>query len=194
MTDWGRRPLTREQTSYARFDSRYLLPLRDLLAEQLRERDRWREAAESFALLPALTPTDRQFDPDGFWRMKDARTLSPQELAVLRELYLWRDEQARAADLPPFKVIDDRGLVLLSRTQPRDMSELRLGDWQKRRYGRQMLEAIARGLRAPAPQPPARPHNNGFRPDAAVRVAALIGSGPGALRQPRSAASKATSC
>ena len=48
LTDWGQRPLTAAQLSYARLDSHYLLPLRDLLSEALREKKRWREAQEAF--------------------------------------------------------------------------------------------------------------------------------------------------
>ena len=48
LTDWGRRPLTGEQLSYARLDTHYLMPLRDLLADELRARRRWREASEAF--------------------------------------------------------------------------------------------------------------------------------------------------
>jgi ribonuclease D len=168
LTDWGRRPLTTEQLSYARLDTHYLMPLRDLLAKELLARRRWREASETFAALPDLVPVDRPFDPEGFWRNREARSLSPQELAVLRELYLWRDGQARALDLPPFKVVDDRVLVQLSRNQPRELRNLGLSPWQARRFGADVLEAIARGQTAVAPTFPARSHSNGHRPDPAA--------------------------
>ncbi len=168
LTDWGHRPLTAEQLSYARLDTHYLMPLRDLLAGELQERGRWREAAEAFDALPDLVPVDRPFDPEGFWRNREARSLSPRELAVLRELFLWRDEQARALDLPVFKVIDDRVLVRLSRNQPREPRDLRLSAWQARRFGDQVLEAIARGLTAEPPAFPARARNDGHRPDPAA--------------------------
>ncbi len=48
LTDWGQRPLTPAQLSYARLDSHYLLALRDLLSAALQERKRWREAQEAF--------------------------------------------------------------------------------------------------------------------------------------------------
>ena len=87
---------------------------------------------------------------------------------MLRELYLWRDEQARALDLPPFKVVDDRVLVQLSRRQPRELRELGLSSWQARRFGPQVLEAIARGRTAVPPTFPARAHVDGHRPDPAA--------------------------
>ena len=113
-------------------------------------------------------PVDRPWDPEGFWRNREARSLGPQELAVLRELYLWRDGQARALDLPAFKVVDDRVLIQLSRNQPRELRYLGLSPWQARRFGAQVLEAIARGRTAVPPTFPARSHNDGHRPDPAA--------------------------
>lgn len=168
LTDWGRRPLTAAQLSYARMDTRFLLPLRDLLARELEARKRWREAQEAFAALPAVAFVEKPFDPDGFWRMKRARDLRADELAVLRELYLWRDEQARAADRPPFKIVGDDALVQLSQLQPRRLPDLPLSPRQVQQYGKAILAAIARGRAAAPPQPPARPHNGNGRPDPEV--------------------------
>lgn len=168
LTDWGQRPLTPAQLSYARLDTHFLLPLRDLLARELQARKRWREAQETFAGLPDLVFVEKPFDPDGFWRLKNARDLRPSELAVLRELYLWRDEQARTLDRPPFKIIGDDALIRLSQLQPQRISDLPLSPHQTQHYGRMILAAISRGRRAPAPQPPGRPHNGNGRPDAEV--------------------------
>jgi ribonuclease D len=165
LTDWGHRPLSHEQLNYARLDSHYLLPLRDLLSERLRARRRWREAQESFLALPEIVPEEKSFDPDGFWRNKGARDLGQRELAILRELYLWRDRQARVMDRPPFKVLNDALLVRLSREQPRQSGELPLNAAQTRRFGQEILAAIARGQAAPTPQFPARLRSGNGRPD-----------------------------
>ena len=42
-TNWGKRPLTPEQITYAQMDTRYLL-LRELLIDELKQRKRWEEA------------------------------------------------------------------------------------------------------------------------------------------------------
>ena len=165
LTDWGHRPLTAEQLSYARLDSHYLLALRDLLTQDLHARRRWREAQEAFAALADVTYVEKPFDPDGFWRIKAARDLRPGELAILRELYLWRDEQERGLDRPPFKVLGDEALVRLSQYQPRRLADLNLSPWQARTFGPAVLEAINRGRSAPPPRPPARSSNSNGRPD-----------------------------
>lgn len=169
LTDWGQRPLSAAQLSYARLDSHYLFDLRDLLAKELRARKRWREAEEAFSALPQVEFAEKHFDPEGFWRLRGARTLQPQELAVLRELYLWRDEQARRLDRPPFKVLGDDVLVLLSQRQPRRLEELPLSARQITSFGRSLLAAIARG-RAAAPPLPPRPQPGNGRPDPLVQA------------------------
>lgn len=168
LTDWGRRPLTSQQLSYARLDSRYLLPLRDLLAQELQSRRRWREAQEAFAELPDLVYTEKPFDPDGFWRSKVVRDLRPHELAVFRELYLWRDQQARALDQPPFKVLTDQLLGQLSQEQPTRLADLNLSPRLADRFGTSLLAAIARGRAAAPPQPPPQRRNGEGRPDLAT--------------------------
>lgn len=165
LTDWSQRPLTSSQLSYARLDSHYLLPLRDMLTAALQERKRWREAQEAFAGLPGITYVEKHFDPDGFWRMKGARDLSPAELGILRELYLWRDDQARLVDRPPFKVLGDETLIQLSRLQPEHPFELPMSPRQIDQFGLDVLKAIERGRSAAPPVPPARPQNGNGRPD-----------------------------
>ena len=162
LTDWGHRPLDAAQLSYARLDTHYLLPLRDLLIGELRQRRRWREAQDAFAALPQVTYVEKPFDPDGFWRIKRARELHGQELAVLRRLYLWRDEQARKLDRPPFKVLGDERLVDMCQQPPTRMTDLPLNARQAEQFGRAILAAVAAGRTDPAPQPPARlSHGNG---------------------------------
>jgi ribonuclease D len=170
LTDWSQRPLTSAQLSYARLDSHYLIPLRDLLTEALKERKRWREAQETFDALPGITYVEKPFDPDGFWRIRGARDLAPAELAILRELYLWRDDQARLMDRPPFKVLGDESLIQLSRLQPEEPFELPFSPRLIDQFGLDVLHAVARGRQAPPPTPPVRPQNGNGRPDPQVQA------------------------
>ncbi len=170
LTDWGRRPLTDSQLSYARLDSRYLIPLRDRLEVLLRERRRWEEAQETFAELPSIEYFEKPFDPEGFWRIPGARELQPGELAVLRELYLWREQQAQESNRPLFKVLADRQLISMSRLRPTRMEDLSLSSWQIERFGRALIRAIARGQAARPPMPKARLRMGNGRPDPHVQA------------------------
>jgi ribonuclease D len=168
--DWGRRPLNRELLAYAQLDTHYLLLLREQQEAELRDRNRWEEALESFARLPQVEWVEKPFDADGFWGLPGARDLSPSALAVLQQLFLWREQQARKEDRPPFKIVDQRTLVGIGRQQPADLEALRriggMTSGQTRRYGTAILQAVARGRKAPAPEPPKRGNGNGYgRPD-----------------------------
>jgi len=168
--DWGKRPLSPEQLDYARLDTHYLLPLRDVLLAELRALGREEEAREEFARLAQTTPPPNEFDPEGFWRIKGAHDLPPRGVAVLRELYLYRDEQARRRNRPPFKVFSDAAMVRVSQVRPGNRAELArikgMSDYVVRRYGDGILRVVARGLRARPPQLPRRSNNH--RPDEAV--------------------------
>ena len=118
-SDWGRRPLTGEQLAYAALDTRYLLPLFDLLAGELAARGALEEAWQESARIAAVEPRERVFDPEGWRRLKGARELDPAGRAVLRALFLAREERARAADRPPFKVLGEAPMLEIARRRPR---------------------------------------------------------------------------
>lgn len=162
--DWGRRPLPPELLDYARLDTHYLLELRDRLAAELEARSRLESFRELCDWLTTLPPSAPGFDPEGFWRLANGQRLNPQQVAVLRELYLFRDREARRRDRPPFKVLSDRTLVAIAQALPRDPEALAqlpgMTKGQMRRYGRGLLQAVARGLQATPPR-----RRRGPRPD-----------------------------
>ncbi|HIQ02195.1 MAG TPA: ribonuclease D, partial [Anaerolineales bacterium] len=153
--NWGKRPLEPAALAYARLDTHYLLPLRDLQAEALERMGRAEEAYEVFARLTKTPPATVPFGPEAFWRVKGGRDLTERERAVLWELYRWRDRVARERNCPPFRVIGDRTLVAIAQVQPRTveaLSEIRgLTRRLVHRYGRALLAAVARGEAGPVP-------------------------------------------
>src|SRR5690606_1024860 len=98
----------------------------------------------------------REVDPQALYR--DAKLgwkLSRQQLAVLRALYSWREEQARARDVPRNRILREHSLWPLARTQPADLSSLaRIEDMHPRTL-RQDGETILRLIREAAATPPA---------------------------------------
>jgi ribonuclease D len=157
-SDWGRRPLTNGQLAYAFADVQHLLVLREALGARLAERGLLSEAEAEFARLTAKEPRPRQFDPDGWQKMKAARTLDGCGRGVLREMYLLRDRRARELNRPPFKVLSDLLLAEVARRQPRTEEEvLRIPGAQAavlRRLAPQILEAVRSGQSgAPPPRP-----------------------------------------
>jgi len=157
-SDWGRRPLSPEQLLYAFADVQHLLPLRDRLMARLEQRALLSEAEAEFARLTAKEPRAREFDPDGWQKMKVARTLDARGRGVLREMYLLRDRRAREINRPPFKVLSDLLLAEVARRQPRTEEEvLRIPGAQPavlRRLAPQILDAVRAGQSgAPPPRP-----------------------------------------
>jgi len=161
--DWGRRPLSAEQLEYARRDTHYLLALRDLQKAELEQRGYWEEAREEFERLTRVEPMPRRFDPDAYWNIKGARDLDAQRLGALRELFRWRNEQARREDRPPFKVLSDAQLLQLAQelpSSPTALARLGVAEVALRRYSHALLAAIARGATAAhlaRPRPRTRP-------------------------------------
>ena len=123
-SDWGRRPLNPQQLEYAFADVRWLLPLREKLGAQLVEKGLQHEADAEFGRLISKQARLREFDPDGWQRMKAARALDGKGRAVLRELFLLRDARAREVDRPPFKVLSDLFLAEVARRLPKTEEEL----------------------------------------------------------------------
>lgn len=156
--DWAKRPLTPAQIEYARFDTHYLLPLRDRLADALQRAGRWEEALEACAHLACTTHPGTNGGLHGFWSLANARRLEPRQAAALRELYAWRDQMARQLDRPAFKILSDEALLGLARAQPRVAEDLRhVPDLPPRladRYGPAILAALER---ARSMEPPPRP-------------------------------------
>lgn len=170
--DWGHRPLSAEQITYAREDTHYLLRLRDLQMEELQSQGRVEEAREEFERLTHIEPTPRRFDPDAYWNIKGARDLDPTRLGILRELYRFRDTQARKENRPPFKVISDATLVRIAQARPTSAHALAhlegVPEFVLRRYSHALLKAVAHGTATPqvaSPHPHSR--NNNFLDHAA---------------------------
>jgi len=166
--NWTKRPLTCAQLAYAQMDTHFLIPLRETLGEELRLQGKLEEAQEIFVRESRVRVPERIFDPEGFWSLRGARELSKQELAVLRELCIMRDEEAARRNQPPFKVLSSEMLCRLAKAAPTTMTELRdvkgVPPRAIDRMGSRLLQAIDIGRKAPLPQPPRR----GPRTEAAI--------------------------
>ena len=112
-SDWSRRPLSAQQLSYAVNDTRFLEPLAQYLARELSERGRLEWHVESCRAMVQSTGHDKSRDPDDAWRISGAGRLTRRQLAYLREIWLWRDEHARRANQPPFKVFGNQQILEL---------------------------------------------------------------------------------
>jgi len=148
-SDWSLRPLRENQLEYAAADVKYLIRLTEKVERDLKRANRLDWAYEEFAALTRRAWPLREFDRLGYLKIKGAKNLDPNRLAVLRELFLVRDRRAREVDRPAFKVLGNRTLLELCQSLPRSQSDLRnikgVTDLIIRRMGRELLDAVERG-------------------------------------------------
>ena len=123
--DWSRRPLSSAMREYAVLDTCHLEALASILSERLDALGRLPWMHEECARLETVRWKDRRDDePEPYRRTKGARALDRAGLAVLRELWEWRDAIARQRDRPLFKVLRDETLVALAATPPATVGDL----------------------------------------------------------------------
>jgi ribonuclease D len=150
-SDWSHRPLRESQLTYAAADVTYLLELTERMEKELKDAGRLEWAQEEFQTLRQREWPEREFDRLGYLRVKGARLLDPSALSVLRELYLMRDRRARQLDRPPFKVLGNRTLLEIAQSQPTKAASLGrikgVTELILRRFGRDILAAVARGMK-----------------------------------------------
>jgi ribonuclease D len=150
--DWAKRPLTPRMEAYARNDTHYLAKLAALLQRQLSEKGRLRWAEESCQRLIAECAIPSEPQPDLVWRVKGSHKLSRPALAVLRELWLWRESEAIGGNKPPFFVLSHEVLVEIAAAavEQRSFADLLPRHFSGRRHeglGRAILAGLARSPR-----------------------------------------------
>lgn len=112
--DWARRPLTERMENYARHDTHYLRPLAQRLTADLTEKQRLDWHRESCARLIVDCTQPPPDVSNTVWRIKGSSGLNRTALAVLRELWRWREGEAIAANRPPFFILAHEKLVAIA--------------------------------------------------------------------------------
>jgi len=150
-TDWRRRPLTEAQINYALEDVRYLLPLYDRLTDVLTRRQRleWFEQEQIDWQQNIVDAQDRK----DWRRVSGIGTLNARNLAIVRELWLWRQEEAKRLNQPAKRLLRDDLLVEIAKRktdQPDQILAIRgLQRGDLRRKADELADCVRRGLEAP---------------------------------------------
>lgn len=168
-SDWSKRPLTDAQLEYAGDDVRYLGALADRLAAKLKEIGRKDWHVESCERMVEATGQENGRDPEEAWRIKGVSKLTHHEMVFAREIWRWRESEARRSDRPPFKVLGNQALIdLAAWAAKHTRTPLERGPKLPRNCRGKRLAALKRAIRraheTPKSQWPALHKSRGKKP------------------------------
>jgi ribonuclease D len=122
-TDWRRRPLSDRQLEYALQDVADLEAIRTKIYSRLEKLNRlgWLE----FEL--AVWQDDLEaFETSERWRRVSGLSgMSPKALAIVREVWHWRDAEADRRDWPPRRILRDDLIIELAKRATSDPKRIR---------------------------------------------------------------------
>jgi ribonuclease D len=147
-TDWRRRPLTSNQIEYALDDVRYLGEMAAKLRARLDELGRasWLESE----MASWISDVEATRQGERWWKVSGTSGLSRRGLAIVRELWRWRESEAERRDCPTRRVLRDDLIIELAKRKSADPKQIRAlrgmerGDLQ--RALPQLAAAVARAL------------------------------------------------
>ena len=155
-TDWRRRPLSQRQIEYALDDVRYLSEMRDILHARLNKLERrawldqetaaWQEEIEHYLTCER-------------WRRISGNSgLSRRSLAIVRELWRWREAEAERRNRPAKRVLRDDLIIELAKRRTAEANRIKAIRGMERgdlkRFLPQIAQSIERGLELPQDELP----------------------------------------
>lgn len=160
--NWARRPLSSAMLAYAINDTRHLHALAEIFGAKLDELGRRAWFEQSCERAIRATEIIKEKDMDEAWRISGSGALRGRPAAILREIWRWRDAEARAVDRPPFHILNNERMIEIARdvdggkrSTPHHLKGSRL---------RRFHEAIDRALAMPESEWPVFVRSNRSRP------------------------------
>jgi ribonuclease D len=155
FTDWSHRPLSKRQLEYALADVTHLRVIYEWMKARLEKTGRSAWVAEEVAALQ--DPSLYRLDPEMAWKRLKPRTNSKKFLALLAALAAWREREAQARDIPRGRVLKDEALSEIAAHPPETGEALERiravpKGFANSRLGKGLMEALAAGAHAPAPE------------------------------------------
>ncbi len=157
-TDWKRRPLSEMQIDYALQDVIHLEPLYKKLMQRLKDMERTSWLEEEITLWEdglIKSETEPQWQ-----RVAGITNLNRQALAIVREIWIWRDQEACRRDRSPKRILPDDLLIEVAKRGTADMKRLKAIRGMESRTANGALqpigEAVERALELPKDQWPER--------------------------------------
>ncbi len=157
-SNWLQRPLSLKQFQYALNDVIFLPRVRDEIISKAEALDHREWLSEEMKLYDDPQIYDDPPVNQVYSKVKGSGRLKRSELAILRELTAWREQEARNRNRPRRHIIPDEPLITLATHQPTSIDTLKqncgLSPRAAQRYGQPLLIAVKKGLQiAPTDYP-----------------------------------------
>lgn len=156
--DWSTRPLPESWLVYAALDVEFLIELWGVMRLALEEAGKYEWALQEFEHVRRTTKPIERVDP---WRRTSGMHALKKsaELAIVRQLWLARDELAREIDLAPGRLLPDTAIVSIAtdaHEYAEKLSELpALRTRQVKKYSDRWINAAQIALKLPTSEYPA---------------------------------------
>ena len=120
--DWSVRPLPLDWLNYAALDVEMLIELRNVIAQLLIDSRKFDWAQAEFAAILTAPPSAPRVDP---WRRTSGmhKIRKRNQLAVVRSLWIARNQIAESLDVSPGKLLNDSAIVELAMNPPTNKRE-----------------------------------------------------------------------
>lgn len=170
-TDWRARPLSASQLEYAALDVLHLPKLYRLLEEDLiaKERLTWFDE-EISRRQTALIDTQLR---EAWHRIGGVQSMRGRQLAVVRALWLWREQRAEQRNMPARRVLRDDLLLEVAKrawTDPSKIATIRgLHHPGMQRLLPELAACVVEGLAGPEPHWPGQRFPKRARPPALLQ-------------------------
>lgn len=153
LSNWRKRPLSREQLDYAALDAQIALQVFQELTERLASSGRLEQELHRARIFPAIGTADKASEQNRAIqsvRKKsppvELRPLTAEERCVVEKLRDWRRRLASSENVPAYMICQDKTLEHLAIARPRRIEALSgiygLGESKITQYGDQILSQL----------------------------------------------------
>ena len=120
--DWSTRPLPTDWLNYAALDVELLISLREKIYELLAGANKLKWAEQEFSAILLSPPAPPRIDP---WRRTSGmhKIKKRDQLAIIKNLWIARDEIAQANDVSSGKLLNDAAIIEFAIHKPTNKKE-----------------------------------------------------------------------
>ncbi|WP_404403741.1 ribonuclease D [Pelagibacterium halotolerans] len=116
FTDWGARPLTEKQLTYALADVTHLRDIYAQLRSEIKKTRRGSWVEDEMAVLESLSTYI--VEPADAWKRLKLKVSKPRDLAAMQAIAAWREQRAQNNDQPRSRVLKDDAIYELAQQRP----------------------------------------------------------------------------